>query len=220
MALKHLIATAAVTGALVAAGTLGAVSAQATPLPVPPGPINLPIYTQPSLPGFHLPSNLWQKRGPVLKPAIPPQFIPFHALPSSCPQVFATGAPQVGAALSADHSVRATTDPNLVALLNAQPSLNCNWTNSATGSQVNVSVALISSSLIAPLVAYFSAQGYVGGGVGTTGVNYWTNETGTEEEAVSTNGFWVVVSANDSSTSEDQYEIIQNLFAINGAAFE
>lgn len=220
MALKHLLATAAVTGALVVAGSLGAIGAQATPLPVPPGPINLPIYTQPSLPGFHLPANLWQKRGPVLKPAIPPQFIPFRVLPTSCAQVFATGAPQPGASLSADHSVRATTDPNLVALLNAQPSLNCSWTNSTTGSQVNVSVALISSSLIAPLGTYFSAQGYVGGGVGTIGVDYWTNATVTEEEAVSTNDFWVVVSANDSSAGEHQYEIVQNLFAINGATFE
>lgn len=220
MALKHLLATAAVTGALVVAGTLGAVSAQATPLPVPPGPINLPIYTQPGLPGFHLPPNLWQKPGPVLKPATPTEFIPFHVLPSSCAHVFPAGSPQAGDVLSADHSVQATTDPNLVALLNAQPSLNCNWTNSKTGSQVEVSVALISSGLVAPLETYFSAQGYIGEGEGG-GYAAWTKGTNPiEYEAVSTNDYWFVVRTNDSHGGEYEDSIVRNLWALNGVSYE
>lgn len=216
MALKHLIATAAVTGALVAAGTLGAVSAQATPLPVPPGPINLPIYTQPSSPGFHLPPNLWQKQGPRLKPSIPPEFVPFHVLPSSCAQVFPTGSPRAGDMLSADHTVRAATDPNLVALLNAQPSLNCNWTNSTTGSQVEVSLALISGNLVAPLESYFEPQGYIGEGVGP-GFDSWTNGTDpVETEAVSTNDWWLVVRTNDHQGGDYVYSIVHNLWALNG----
>ena len=219
MALKHLIATAAATGALVAAGTLGAVSAQATPLPVPPGPINLPIYTQPGLPGFHLPPNLWQKPGPVVKPATPKEFITFHVLPSSCAQVFATGSPQAGAVLSADHSVQATTDRNLVALLNAQPSLNCNWTDPSTGLQVEVSVALISAGLISPLEAYFSALGYTGAGVGD-GYLAWVNGTNPiESHAVSTNDYWVAIKTNDSHDGDYEFSIIQNLAALNGVFY-
>jgi hypothetical protein len=220
MALKHLIATAAVAGALVAAGTLGAVSAQATPLPVPPRPINLPIYTQPSYPGFHLPSNLWQKPGPVLKPSIPTEFIPLHVLPSSCAQVFPTGSPQAGDALSADHSVRSATDSNLVALLNAQPSLNCNWTNSVTGAQVEVSIALVSGSLVAPLQAYFSGQDYIGAGVGPGYVSWVKGTNPIESDAVSTNDYWVVVRTNDSHDADYESSIIQNLWALNGISYE
>lgn len=121
--------------------------------------------------------------------------------------------------LSADHSVRAATDPNLVALLNAQPSLNCNWTNSTTGSQVEVSLALISGGLVTPLEAYFEPQGYIGEGVGPGFVSWTKGTNPVENEVVSTNDYWLVIRTNDSQGGEYQYEIVRNLWALNGVTY-
>lgn len=217
MALKHLLATAAITATLVA---VGAGTAHANFLPVPPGPFNLPIYTQPNLPGFHLPPGIKiLKPGPVLKPGVPVQFRPFHVAPTRCDQLFPGGTPETGATLSADHTVRSTTDANLIALLNAQPTLlNCNWTNPASGLQLEVSVTLINSSLISPLETYLEATGYSGEGVGgnISGFSFGTSPVD-EHQELSTNNFWVSVRGNDRSA--DYETVIESVWALNGVSF-
>ena len=220
MALKHFLASAATAALVAALVATGAGTAQATPLPVPPEPNNLPIYTQPSYPGFHVPPSIRVlKPGRVLKPAVPVQFRPFGVAPTSCDQLFPGGAPQAGAVISADHTVHSTTDANLVALLNAQPSLlNCNWTNPSTGLQLEVSVALINSSLIPTITAYLNALGtYVGSGVGA---DAQSSEliTGTvvETQTLSTNDFWVVTRTNDSRGPDWDASIITALWGLNG----
>jgi len=192
MALKHFLASAATVAIVTALVAVGAGTAQATPVPLPPGPINLPIYTQPGLPGFHLPPSIRVlKSGPLPKPGVPVQFRQFRVAPTSCDQLFPGGTPQTGAVLSADHTVRSTIDANLVGLLNAQPSLlNCNWTNPASGLQLEVSVALINSTLISPIGTYLSAAGYIGEGVGGN-FQGWTTGTSpvNEYHELSTNDF-------------------------------
>ena len=116
MTIKHLIAGAVVTVAVTSALVLGsAVTAQASifppPTPVGPGKIDLPIYTQPSLPGFHLPKELWTKYGPQVQPKRPHPYT--HAL--GCPDVFtpyATAAlAREGYVLTSDSAIHVTTDP-------------------------------------------------------------------------------------------------------------
>jgi len=220
MALKHFLATAATAAIVTALVAVGAGTAQATPLPVPPGPINLPIYTQPSLPGFHLPPSIRVlKPGPVLKPAVPVQFRAFGVAPTSCDQLFPGGTPQAGAVLSADHTVRSTTDSILVALLNAQPSLlNCSWTNPSTGLQLEVSVALINSSLIPTITAYLNALGtYVGSGVGADAESSeLTTGAVVETQTLSTNDFWVVTRTNDHLGPAYDQSVITALWGLNG----
>src|SRR5476651_1983750 len=97
MTIKHLIAGTVVTAAVTSALVLGsAVGAQAqvfpTPTPIGPGSVSKPIYTQPSLPGFHLPSELWTHYGPPFKPSALPQYA--HVL--DCSTVF---TPYASAAL-------------------------------------------------------------------------------------------------------------------------
>ena len=221
MALKHVLATAVATAAITAAlVAVGAGTANATPLPVPPGPVNLPIYTQPGTPGFHLPpSIIVLKPGPVLKPAVPVQFRPFHVAPTSCDQLFPGGSPQAGSTLSADHTVRATTDANVVALLNAQPTLlNCTWSNSKTGLQLEVSVALINSSLVSPVAGYLSAQGFAGYGNGA-GISSWAIGTPiSEKHDLSTNGFWVVTRGNDGHVEAYDETVIESVWGLNGVS--
>ena len=220
MALKHFLATAATTAIVATLVAVGAGTAQATPLPVPPGPINLPIYTQPSYPGFHVPPSIRiLKPGPVLKPGVPVQFRPFGVAPTRCDQLFPGGTPQAGAVLSADHTVHSTIDANLAALLNAQPSLlNCNWTNPSTGLQLEVSVALINSSLIPTITAYLNALGtYTGDGVGADVVSS-ESATGTavERQTLSTNDFWLVTRTNDGLGPVYDQSLITALWGLNG----
>ena len=158
-----------------------------------------------------------------LKPSTPPQFVPFHVAPTSCAQLFPSGSPQAGSLLSADHSVQATTDTNLVALLNAQPSLNCNWTNSTSGLHVEVSVALINASLISPLNTYLGTS-FIGAGVGA-GILSWDSETSPVDERhdVSTNDFWVVLRSNDGHADNYDETVVESVWGLNGlsaASFE
>jgi len=221
MALKHFLATAATTAIVATLVAVGAGTAQATPLPVPPGPINLPIYTQPSYPGFHVPPSIRiLKPGPVLKPGVPVQFRPFGVAPTRCDQLFPGGTPQAGAVLSADHTVHSTIDANLAALLNAQPSLlNCNWTNPSTGLQLEVSVALINSNLISPLETYLEGAGYAGEGVGGNISGYDPGTSPVNEyQELSTNDFWVAVRTNDEAGGYKD-TVIQSVWALNGVSF-
>jgi len=152
MTIKHLIAGAVVTAAVTSALVLGsAVTAQASifppPTPIGPGKVDLPIYTQPSLPGFHLPKELWTKYGPQVQPKRPHPYT--HAL--GCPDVFtpyATAAlAREGYVLTSDSAIHVTTDPQLVALLTSGPStttqsISCRWVQTSTGAIVDVTTAI------------------------------------------------------------------------------
>ncbi|MEP6480425.1 MAG: hypothetical protein ABJA94_00280 [Rhodoglobus sp.] len=218
MVLRHLLATAAITGALVVAGVTGAANAQLIPLPVPPGSIDYPIYNQPGLPGFHLPRNvLILKPGPVLKPGLPDSLRPYTVFPTSCTQLFATGGPQGGASLLADTTVQATTEPTLVAQLNTLHSLNCNWANPTSGLQLEVSIAQIDLSQITPLNQYYGTHGYTTGGGG--GIVWFRQVSGSsvaEYAYLSVLNYWIVVSQNDRGGNQYADGISVALAHLNG----
>jgi len=147
MNLKHLLAGTVVTAAVTATLVLGgAVSAQASifppPTPIGPGDVTKPIYTQPNLPGFHLPKELWTWYGPLFKPSALPPYT--HVL--DCAHVFSDLANSAlvgeGYVLSSDHAIHATTDPQLLALLNAGTSNSCRWVQSKTGAIVDTTTAI------------------------------------------------------------------------------
>ncbi len=147
MNLKHLLAGTVVTAAVCTALVLGsAVGAQAqvfpTPTPIGPGSVSKPIYTEPSLPGFHLPAELWTKYGPQVKPSALPKYE--HVL--DCSAVFSTYANNAlageGYLLTTDHAIYATDDTQLVTLLNAGTSTSCRWVQSKTGAIVDVTTAI------------------------------------------------------------------------------
>jgi len=147
MTIKHLIAGAVVTVAVTSALVLGgAATAQAqvfpTPTPIGPGDVTKDIYTVPSTPGFHLPAELWTWYGPPVKPSALPKYT--HVL--DCAHVFTPYANSAlateGYVLSSDHAIHATTDPQLLALLNAGTSNSCRWVQSKTGAIVDTTTAV------------------------------------------------------------------------------
>lgn len=147
MTIKHLIAGAVVTAAVSTALVLGgAASAQATifppPKPIGPGDVTKPIYTQPGLRGFHLPKELWTWYGPQVKPSS--RLHPYTVLPTCTTlfePVFYSELTDAGFALTADHTPRATRDPQLLAQLASAYSVNCDFVN-ARGSHVDISLAI------------------------------------------------------------------------------
>lgn len=151
MTIKHLIAGAVVTAAVSTALVLGsAVGANAqvfpTPTPIRPPSTNQPIYNQPSYPGFHVPSSMWIKYAPV-KPSSAPQPVlhDFTVLPScstALDPLFAEDLFNGGYALSTDSTVRATQDPQLVALITAANSINCDFVNTSTGSHIDFALVI------------------------------------------------------------------------------
>jgi hypothetical protein len=165
MTIKHLIAgavvTAAVSTALVLSSAVGA-NAQVFPTPTPIGPGSFnskPIYTVPSLPGFHLPAELWTKYGPQPKPSTSRHA--YTVLPT-CSTLFApvfyselSGA---GYALTADHSVRATQDAQLLSVLASAISVSCDFANASTGRHFDVTLAVYANDAAAN--ARLDALGY------------------------------------------------------------
>lgn len=148
MNLKHLVAGTVVTAAVSTALVLGsAVGAQAsifpTPTPIGPGSFSDPIYTNPSLPGFHLPKELWTKYGPQVQPK---RVHPYsHVL--DCSDVFSADSNNAlaseGYVLTSDHAIHATADySQLIDLLNAGTSISCRWVQDSTGAIVDVTTAI------------------------------------------------------------------------------
>jgi hypothetical protein len=163
MTIKHLIAgavvTAAVSTALVLTTAVGA-NAQVfpTPTPIGPGSVAKPIYTQPSLPGFHLPAELWTKYGPQVKPSA----LPKYSVLLSCgadfsPYAYAALARE-GYTLTGDSTPYATDDPQLLSLLAAGNSVSCRWVQRSTGAIVDVTTAINVND--AAFVARLRATGY------------------------------------------------------------
>jgi len=147
MNVKHLLAGTVVTAAVSTALVLSsAVGAQAMifppPTPIGPGSVSKPINTVPSMRGFHLPQELWTKYGRQVKPS---WVQPYTVLPTCATlfdPIFYSDLGDGGFALTADHTLRATRDPQLLALLASAQSVNCDFVNSATGSHIDISVAV------------------------------------------------------------------------------
>lgn len=147
MTIKHLIAGAVVTAAVSTALVLGgAATAQASifppPTPIGPGSVSKPIYTVPSMRGFHLPKELWTWYGPQVRPSS--GLHPYTVLPACATlfePVFYSELADAGFALTADHTPRATRDPQLLAQLASAYSVNCDFVNSR-GSHVDISLAI------------------------------------------------------------------------------
>jgi len=172
MNLKHLLAGTVVTAAVTAALVLGgAASAQASifppPTPIGPGDITKDIYTVPSTPGFHLPAELWTWYGPQVKPKSPY----FTVLPT-CSTLFPAAVYDdlraAGYTLTTDTTVHATRDPQLLALIPAAHSINCDFVNVSTKGQIDITVATYVDD--AAVTARLGALGYSAPG----GSHGWT----------------------------------------------
>ncbi|MEO6116266.1 MAG: hypothetical protein ABIP33_07775 [Pseudolysinimonas sp.] len=167
MTIKHLIAGAVVTVAVTSALVLGsAVGAQAqifpTPTPINPPSTNLPIYTQPSYPGFHVPAQILAAPGSKF-PLKPRSYGPhaYTALPTCStlfPSVFYSELSDAGYALTTDHSVRATQDPQLLSVLASAISVSCDFANASTGRHFDVTLAVYANDAAAN--ARLDALGY------------------------------------------------------------
>jgi hypothetical protein len=202
MTIKHLIAgsviTAAVSTALVLGGTTTA-QAQVfpTPTPIGPGSVSKPVYTVPSLPGFHLPAELWTKYGPQVKPRAPQ---PFSVLPTNCTHtvggyllsVFASE----GYVLTGDTSVHGTQDPQLLALLAGHPSISCRWVQPRTGAIVDITDAIgIDDGAVSARLRelHFTEPGP------TQGFQTHVDGSWYDHGVVPGRGGWTIASANDAS---------------------
>ena len=214
MTIKHLIAGAVVTAAVTSALVLGsAVGAQAqvfpTPTPIGPGSVSKPIYTQPSLPGFHLPAALWTKYGPQVKPSS--GLHPYTVLPTCATlfePVYYTELADAGFALTSDHTPRATRDPQLLALLASAYSVNCDFVNSR-GSHLDISLAIYVND--AAVASRLDALGFsAGDGANSRSKVFADGHTEAQDVA---QGGW-------SLTSWDNSDVPPDIQPAVGSAFE
>jgi hypothetical protein len=202
MTIKHLIAgavvTAAVSTALVLTSAVGA-NAQVfpTPTPIGPGSVAKPIYTQPSLPGFHLPAELWTKYGPLPMPKKPQ---PYSVLPANCshavsPYLLGVFASE-GYVFTGDTSVHATHDPQLLALLAGHTQISCRWVQPHTGVILDVTDAIgIDDAAVA---ARLRATGFSEPGP-IHGFQQHVDGVWYEQDVFPGQGGWTLVSATDNT---------------------
>ena len=198
MNLKHLLAgtvvTAAVTTALVLGGAAGA-QAQIfpTPTPIGPGSVTKPIYTVPSLPGFHLPKELWTWYGPRVKTTAY-----FRNLPTCTtlfPSAFYDDLRNAGYALTSDTAVHATRDPQLLALIPAAHSISCDFVKASTGGHIDITLAIDVNDAAA--TSRLGALGYSA----PAGPHGWTatfSDGHSESQDLFTGlGGWILASSSD-----------------------
>ena len=199
MTIKHLIAGAVVTAAVSAALVLGsAVGAQAqvfpTPTPIPPKSVNQPIYTVPSYPGFHLPSQLWTKVGPL--PDTRHTQYPWRILPT-CDSLFEpdyyTELANAGYIATTDTRPLATQDPQLLALLAAGASVSCDFVNYKTGAHIDITDAVYVND--AAVDARLDALGYTPDGPTMGRTKYFDSTSRLEiQDAANGLGGWDLIS--------------------------
>jgi hypothetical protein len=219
MTIKHLIAGAVVTVAVTSALVLGgAAGAQATIFPTPtphgPGSVNKPIYTVPSLPGFHLPKELWTWYGPPVQP----KSAIYRNLPTCTtlfPSSFYDDVRNAGYALTTDGAVHATRDSQLLALIPAAHSINCDFVNASTGGHIDITLAIsVDDTAVS---SRLSALGYTAPG----GANGWTAtfpDGRSEVQDVATGlGGWDLMSSSNHDPFLDNVEnqLYANFMALN-----